>query len=189
MRFLHRFNDHWELEGRHAYLGASKYHWIRYDLEKMKRLWENQFASERGQRLHRFAAFAIKERIRVADLPVTLNMFINDAIGFHMTPEQPLKYSENWFGTPDAISFRKMVLRVHDLKTGMHPGSFDQILIYFALFCLEYRLSPFDIEMIARIYQDNEIHELIADPNEVQRIMDQGKLFDKEIEAMKEVML
>lgn len=183
-----RFNPHYELENQHAFLGASKFHWIRYDVEKMRTIWENKFAAMDGVRKHAFAAFAIRERVRVAELNNTLHMYINDAIGFRMTPEQPLKYSDNCFGTPDAIDFRKQILRIHDLKTGVHPGNFDQIRIYCALFCLEYKVNPYDIEMIMRIYQNNQIFEEVADPKEIRRIMDKIVEFDKEIETMKEVL-
>lgn len=184
-----RFNTHWQVEGKHAFLGASKYHWIRYDLDKMRRIWENKFKSEEGTRKHNLAAFCIRERVRLQENGTTLSLYVNDAIGFRMTPEQVLFYNEDCFGTPDAISFRQNVLRIHDLKTGVHPGSFDQILIYCALFCLEYKVNPYDIEMIMRIYQDNDFIEVLADPAEVKRIMDVTKEFTKEIEKMKEVML
>lgn len=188
-----RFNNHWQVEGKHAFLGASKYHWIRYDLEKMKRIWSNKFASELGVRRHALAAMCIRERIRLNPDGSTLSQFVNDAIGFHMTPEQVLMYNDDCFGTADAISFRKQVLRVFDLKTGVHPGSFDQTKIYCALFCLEYGrkygFTPYDIEMILRIYQNDDFEELIADPAEIKEIMDTIVLFTKEIDAMREVML
>lgn len=183
-----RFNNHWDLENQHAFLGASKFHWIRYDLEKMKTIWENKFAAADGVRKHKFAAFAIQERVKLDPIQNTLNMYVNDAIMFHMKPEQPLKYSDNCFGTPDAIDFRKNILRIHDLKTGVHPGNFDQTRIYCALFCLEYMINPYDIEMIMRIYQSDQIFEEIADPQEVRAIMDKIIEFDKEIETMKEVL-
>jgi hypothetical protein len=184
-----RFNQHWQVEGKHAFLGASKYHWIRYDLAKMKKIWENKFASEKGTRLHKLAAFCIKERVRLDPNGSTLSLYVNDAIGFRMTPEQVLLYNDDCFGTPDAISFRKGVLRIHDLKTGTHPGSFDQPKIYCALFCHEYKVNPYDIEMILRIYQNDEIYEEVADPAEIKQIMDTIVLFTKEIESMKEVMM
>lgn len=184
-----RFNKHWQVEGKHAFLGASKYHWIRYDLAKMKKIWENKFASERGTRLHNLAAFCIRERVKLAPDGSTLSLYVNDAIGFKMTPEQVLFFNDDCFGTADAISFRKNVLRVHDLKTGLHPGSFDQPKIYCALFCLEYDQNPYDIEMIMRIYQDGQIFEEIADPNEIKAIMDTIAVFTKEIDVMREVML
>lgn len=183
-----RFNKHWEVEGKHAFLGASKYHWINYELDKMERIWENKFASERGTRLHKLAAFCIKERVKLEGR-TTLALYVNDAIGFRMTPEQVLMYSDNCFGTPDALSFRKSILRVHDLKTGLHPGSFNQPSIYCALFCLEYNVNPYDIEMILRIYQMDAIFEEIANPDEIKRIMDKIIQFDKRIEEMKEVMM
>ena len=188
-----RFNNHWDVEGRHAFLGASKYHWIRYDLEKMRRIWENKFKSEKGTRLHKLAAFCIKERVKLADNGTTLSMYVNDAIGFRMTPEQVLMYNDDCFCTPDAISFEKDILRVHDLKTGEHPASFDQTRIACALFCLEYgekyKINPYDIEMIMRIYQNDQIFEQLADPAEIKEIMETIKVFTKEIEAMREVML
>lgn len=184
-----RFNQHWQVEGKHAFLGASKYHWIRYDLAKMKKIWENKFASEKGTRLHKLAAFCIKERVRLDPNGSTLSLYVNDAIGFRMTPEQVLLFSDNCFGTPDAISFRKGILRIHDLKTGTHPGSFDQTKIYCALFCHEYKVVPYDIEMVMRIYQNDTIFEEVANPAEIKEIMDTISQFDKEIEIMKEVML
>jgi hypothetical protein len=184
-----RFNSHWQVEGKHAFLGASKYHWIRYDLDKMRKIWENKFASEKGTRLHNLAAFAIRERVKLADNGTTLSMYVNDAIGFRMTPEQVLYYNEDCFGTADAISYDKSVLRVHDLKTGVHPGSFDQPKIYCALFCLEYNIRPYDIEMIMRIYQNDQVFEEIADPNEIHEIMRTIVEFTNEIEKMREVSL
>ncbi len=183
-----RWNRHFEVEGRHAYLGASKYHWINYDLEKVKRVWENQFASQDGVRKHKLAAFLIEEKVRLERNSLTLNLYVNDAIGFRMTPEQPLVYSENVFGTPDAISFHDRELRIHDLKTGVHPGSFHQLEVYAALFCHEYKQSPFDIVTILRIYQNDQFYEMIANPNEIKRIMDKMDEFDPEINKMKELM-
>lgn len=183
-----RWNRHFEVEGRHAYLGASKYHWINYDLDKVKRVWENQFASQAGVRLHKLAAFLITEKVRLERNTLTLNQYVNDAIGFRMTPEQPLVYSENVFGTPDAISFLDRHLRIHDLKTGVHPGSFHQLMIYAALFCHEYKVNPFDIEITLRIYQNDQIYELMGDPTEIKRIMDKMDEFDPEIEKLKELM-
>lgn len=184
-----RFNTHWQVEGKHAFLGASKHHWINYDISKMERIWENKFASEKGTRLHNLAAFCIRERVRLADNGTTLSMYVNDAIGFRMTPEQVLYYSDNCFGTADAIQFEKDILRVHDLKTGVHPGNENQLKIYCALFCLEYKVNPYDIEMLGRIYQNDQIFEFIFDPAEIKQIMKTIEEFDKRIDEMKEVML
>lgn len=184
-----RFNNHWQVEGKHAFLGASKYHWIRYDLEKMERIWENKFKSERGTRLHNLAAFCIQERTRLEDNGSTLSQYVNDAIGFKMDPEVVLYFNDDCFGTADAICFRQGILRIHDLKTGVHPGSFDQIKIYFALFCHEYDVNPYDIEMIGRIYQSDSIEEFMADAAEVAAIIETIKTFTKRIREMKEVAL
>lgn len=184
-----RFNDHSKIEGLHAFLGASKHHWVNYDLDKMERIWENQFAAARGTRLHAWAAEAIRLGRRQPRNKETINSYINDAIGFRMAVEIVLFFSINCFGTPDAISFVKGILRVHDLKTGVHPGSPHQIEIYFALFCLEYNRNPYDIEMIGRIYQNDDIVEFHGDPKLIREIMDKIKKFDRRIEEMKEVML
>ena len=116
----------------------------------------------------------------------TLNMYVNDAIGYKMTPEQMLYYSDNCFGTADAISFKQNVLRIHDLKTGEIPAHMEQLLIYAALFCLEYRVKPGDIQTELRIYQHNEIllHEPAAD--EILPIMDKIISFDKVLKQIKE---
>lgn len=182
------FNRHLEVEGSHAFLGASKYHWVNYDMAKMERIFENQFASILGTRKHEWAAEAIRLGRRQPRNNETLNRYINDAIGFRMAVEVILFWSFNFFGTADAISFSKNVLRVHDLKTGVHPGSQHQIEIYFALFCLEYRINPYDIEMIGRIYQLDEVNEFRGDPKWIREIMDKAKLFDARIEDMKEVI-
>lgn len=184
-----RFSSHPELEGKHAFLGASKYHWINYDIAKMEKIWTNQFASERGTRLHKLAKMLIDEGIRMKDDGQTLNAYVNDAIRYRMTPEVLLKYTDNSFGTADAISFEKRILRIHDLKTGVHPGSPHQLEIYAALFCTEYDINPYDIEMLFAIYQGDEIFPYIGDPARIVAIQQKMRDFDKHIDKMKEVML
>ena len=117
-----KFNDHSKLNGFHAFLGASKYHWLNYDEDKLRIIYANTQASAMGTRLHAFAAEAIDLGRKQPKNKETLNMYINDAIGFKMTPEVVLFYSENCFGTADAISFRNDKLRIHDLKTGTIPA-------------------------------------------------------------------
>lgn len=87
------------------------------------------------------------------DIFETVKLFINDAIGYKMQSEQPLKYSQRFFGTSDAISFRNDILRIHDLKTGDGKADFEQLMIYVALFCLEYKIKPSNIQIELRIYQ------------------------------------
>lgn len=180
------FNKHSNIEGSHAFLGASKYHWINYDEEKLKLTYRKHLATLKGTELHNFAAQCIKLGQKLPKSKKTLNMYVNDAIGFKMTPEQPLFYSYNCFGTADSISFRNNVLRIHDLKTGSTPAHLEQLLIYAALFCLEYNVKPSDIDIELRIYQSDDI--LICNPTveDIVPVMDKIITFDKVIDRIKE---
>lgn len=180
------FNRHSNLEGKHAFLSASKYHWINYDDEKLLNAYRNYWAKERGTELHEHAKRCIQLGTKLMKSKKTLNMFVNDAIGFQMTPEQPLYYSPNCFGTADAISFRNNFLRIHDLKTGTTDTHIEQLMIYAALFCLEYQVDPKDIQIELRIYQLDEIFAMVPDPNDIQTIMDKIVRFDKELNRFQE---
>lgn len=179
------FNKHSSLQGLHAFLGASKYSWLNYDDEHVRLAWQNSMAAKRGTELHDLAARCIKLNQRLPRTDKTLNMYVNDAIGYKMTPEQPLFYSENCFGTCDAISFRKNQLRIHDLKTGVSPAHIEQLLIYNAIFCLEYGIKPSDINSELRIYQSDDIIGYIPEPDEIVHIMDKIVYFDKLIKQFK----
>ena len=179
------FNKHSNLQGLHAFLGASKYSWLNYDDEHLRIAWQNAFAAKRGTELHELAAMCIRLNQRLPRNDKTLNMYVNDAIGYKMTPEQPLYYSENCFGTCDAISFRKNQLRIHDLKTGVTPAHMEQLLIYSAIFCLEYGVKPSDINTELRIYQSDEIIGYIPEPDEIVHIMDKIIYFDKMIKEFR----
>jgi hypothetical protein len=96
-----------------------------------------------------------------------------------MATEQILFYSENCFGTADAISFRYNTLRIHDLKTGVYPGSVHQLEVYAALFCLEYDKDPLKIKYDLRIYQDNEVIMYDVDPEDIVFIMSRIRDFDR----------
>ena len=178
------FKKHSDLEGRHAFLSASKYHWINYDEEKLSDTYLKYLATQRGTELHAFACQCIRLGVKLPRTRKTLNMYVNDAIGYKMTPEQPLYYSENCFGTADTISFNKNLLRIHDLKTGVSPTSMHQLEIYAALFCLEYRKQPQDIDMELRTYQLGEV--LVHEPpsDDILEIMDKIIVFDKRIEEI-----
>lgn len=172
--------------GKHAFLSASKYHWTNYDEEKLVRTYIAALAAQRGTELHAFAHNAIRLGIKLPRSPKTLNQYVNDAIGFRMTTEQSLYYSDNAFGTADAIAFRNNVLRIHDLKTGVEPASLQQLRIYAALFCLEYRYKPFSLASTElRIYQNDEIVMEEADPDLITHIMDLIVVFDKRITALR----
>lgn len=179
------FNPHTEHIGRHAFLSASKHHWINYDDEKLDTVFTRALAAQKGTALHDFAHQAITLGIKLPRTPTTLNSYVNDAIGFRMKPEQILWYSDNAFGTADAISFRKELLRIHDLKTGVTPTSFHQLWIYAAFFCLEYGVRPHDIAMEFRIYQNNEILEDSPDPEDIVYIMEKVKSFDRRINELR----
>lgn len=179
------FNKHCSLEGKHAFLGASKYHWINYDADKLVDSYSKFQATLNGTILHDFACQCITLGQKLPKSQKTLNMYVNDAIGFKMKPEQVLYYSDNCFGTADAIIFRNNLLRIHDLKTGVTRAHMEQLEIYAALFCLEYNKKPSDIDMELRIYQNNEI--IVHNPTveDILPIMDKIITFDKIIDKMK----
>lgn len=181
-----RFNSHSNLAGTHAFLGASNYHWINYADEKLDYAYTAHMAARRGTELHEFARMAIRLGQRLPDTPTTMNMYVNDAIGFRMTPEQMLFYSLNCYGTADTISFRRNKLRIHDLKSGVGKTSENQLYVYAALFCLEYEFKPHLIETELRIYQNDETRIYEADPETIVYIMDKIMTFDKRIEAIKQ---
>lgn len=179
------FNVHSKLEGKHAFLSASKYHWINYSDDKLIDAYHNYFATLRGTELHDFAKSCIQLKVRLPKNHKTLNAYVNDAIGFRMTPEQVLYYSDNCFGTADAISFDKDFLRIHDLKTGSAPASLHQLEIYAALFCLEYNKNPRNLSMELRIYQNDDI-VISEDPiDNVEHVMEKIVAFDEIIDKIK----
>ena len=182
------FNKHFELEGKHAFLSPSKYHWINYDKDKMEMSFLNFMAKKKGTELHDFARRAIELGIKLPKSKKTLNMYVNDAIGYRMTPEQPLFYSVNCFGTADSISFNKNFLRIHDLKTGATPTHMEQLLVYNALFCLEYDIKPGEIKTELRIYQSDSIEVYEPEADDILPIMDKIVYFDKQLEALKDVI-
>lgn len=191
-----QFRRHVELEGRHAFLSPSRYHWINYDDEKIVAAYDKHMTAALGTRLHAWAAETIKLGLRQPDNSKTINLYVNDCIGYRMSIEQPLAYSDNAFGTTDAIwygdnpnkesSFRSL-LRIFDLKNGDHPASKSQLECYAALFCLEYKIRPMEIEYDLRIYQNDDIQMLETDPEVITYIMDRYIVADRLIQSMKEV--
>lgn len=179
------FNQHYELAGRHAFLSASKYHWINYDEEKLDQTFRTQIAAQRGTELHELAFNAIRLGVKLAETGQTVNTYVNDAIGFRMVPEQVLFYSENAFGTADAISYRDGMLRIHDLKSGVTRTSEHQLEVYVAFFCLEYDMRPEDLEIELRIYQNDNIQVYNPEPFDIRNIMEKIVDFDKRIRALK----
>ena len=169
----------------HAFLSGSNGHWVNYTEDKLARMYNAHQAAKRGSELHAFAAQAIRLGIRLPDAVKTLNMYVNDAIGYKLTPEQMLYFSHNCYGTADAIGFRQDILRIHDLKTGITETSPTQLEIYAAIFALEYRVDPLKINMEFRIYQDNNIRVYPGDPDRIIHIMDKIRVFDKLLTQMR----
>lgn len=183
------FDTHKELRGKHAALTPSQPFWLRYSEEQLFQKYVSGYSQVMGTSLHALAEILIRNNLKlkkgdkltvishllndniprnVIDIDRIYSNFmayVNDAIGFKLTPEQILYYSPYCFGTADAISFRNNFLRIHDLKTGTTPAKMEQLLVYAALFCLEYKIKPGEIETELRIYQDGEIihHEPTAE--------------------------
>lgn len=153
------FINHSDLEGTHAFLSPSQNAWTNYTDEKLEQRYLTAQAVERGTRLHEFAAEAIRLNRRQSGRD-TLSMYVNDAIGYKMTPEQPLFYSFNCYGTTDTIAYKKNILRIHDLKTGEIEAHMKQLYIYAALFCLEYGQKA--NELRRKGYGDNDIAQIIG---------------------------
>lgn len=179
------FNKHSHIEGQHAFLSASKYHWVNYDEEKLASSFSKYLATQRGTRLHEFASECIDLGIKLPKTKNTMNMYVNDAIGYKMKTEQPLYFSENCFGTADAISFKQKMLRIHDLKTGTSPTSMRQLEVYTALFCLEYNVKPSDIDIELRLYQCDDVIVYTPTIEDILYIMDKIITFDRQIDKMK----
>ena len=181
-----QFNRHTNLGGLHAPFSPSQSSWLRYDDDKATEVYLNRKAAELGSRLHQWAKDTIDLGLKQPRSKKTIYAYVNDAIGYKMDTEVVLVYSERFFGTADAISFRNGVLRIHDLKTGK-SGKIDdhmeQLEIYAALFCLEYKVHPSDIEIELRVYKNDEV--LVHNPTaeDILPVMDKivhlNKLLEK----------
>ncbi len=185
------FNRHSELAGRHATISASKYHWINYSNEKFLEWVKAQMMTKEGSELHELAAFLIRKGVKLPRNTKTLNRYVNDSIGFRMNPEQVLFYSINCFGTADAISYKEVddvtILRIFDLKTGVTLANMKQLMVYAALFCLEYDFRPFEIDQIElRIYQNDDVVIFEPPKEDITFIMDRIKTFDEMLNTVRE---
>lgn len=203
-----QFNTHRHLEGKHAIFSASSWYWLNDEPDDLVHRLCSQYASTIGTILHNVACKHIKYRIKLHkydknnvmlelltnripavvidtidfdSMFTNLMTYVNDCIGFRMEPEVVLAYSDNFFGTTDAIIYseKERFLRIHDLKTGVSSANMAQLKIYAALFCLEYRIKPGNIDTELRIYQSNEI--VIDNPpaDEILPIMDKITTTDK----------
>ena len=180
------FNKHSILEGTHAPFGASQSSWLRYSDDKALDVYKNLQAKMMGTRLHAWAKETIDLGIKQPRSKKTLYAYVNDAIGFKMDTEVVLYYSDNFFGTADSISFRDNFLRIHDLKTGKTPVHMKQLEIYAALFCLEYKVRPGDIDMELRIYQNDEVIVFNPTAEDILPIMDKIVHLDKLFKSLNE---
>ena len=180
-------SQHLNLRGKHSFLSPSKYHWLQYDDDKLKRSYLNHLKASEGTKLHDIAEKLITMKIRLPHTTASLNSFVNDAIGWRMYPEYVLYYSENCFGTVDALGYEETekTLRIHDLKTGVSPASMKQVDVYTALFFLTHPVKPEDTMVEQRIYQNDEI--LFATPTVeyIHEIMDIIRKHNLIIESMK----
>ena len=91
------FNDHYNLEGLHAPFGASKSSWLRYDDNKAIDVYRNMQAAEMGTKLHAWAKNTIDLGIKQPRSKKTIYSYVDDAIGFKMSTEVVLFYSERFF--------------------------------------------------------------------------------------------
>lgn len=182
-----QFNVHRNLAGLHAPFSASSSYWLRYTDEKAIDIYTNRKAAEMGTRLHAWAKETIDLGIKQPRSKKTLYSYVNDAIGFKMQTEVVLFYSDRFFGTADAICFRNGVLRIHDLKTGK-VGKIDdhveQLEVYAALFCLEYKVKPGDIEMELRVYKNDQVVCHVPNPDDISAIMDKIVHLNKILEQI-----
>ncbi len=179
------FRKHLELNGRHAKLSPSSWRWLNDDDESFAKRICSLYLADIGTILHDIARKHIKHRIKLnkydkknvmlelveKGIPAyvvdminldaifeNLMRYVNDCIAFKMTPEVILYFSNDCFGTTDAINYNEEThfLRIHDLKTGTTPAHMEQLIIYVALFCLEYGIKPNSIYVELRIYQGEE---------------------------------
>ena len=173
------FVRHSNLEGLHATFSPSQSSWLRYDDDTAIEVYTNKKAAEIGTRLHAWAKETIDLGIKQPRSKRALYAYVNDAIGFKMDTEVVLYYSDYFFGTADAISFRNNFLRIHDLKTGITPVHMEQLEIYAALFCLEYEndikrmkldLNKLDFEL--RIYQSEDVIAINPTLDDIRPVMD-----------------
>lgn len=199
-----------DLEGKHAVLGASQYYWLNYKTSDLKKKLRPKYAPQIGTLLHRLAAEDyiskskkmvqedrrfVKEYLMDEGIPKfaidmnscfgNLKRYINDAVRNQMDPEILLYYSDNCFGTADAISFESNYLRIYDLKTGSGKVSMRQLMIYAALFCLQYEIEPEDIDVELRIYQAKNLMIEHCDSDPIREIMDKIVMFNRKIEHMR----
>lgn len=205
------WHDHSKLAGTHAFLSASQSSWLNKNAEELIDAKKNSFSQQIGTLLHAYAADCIKykEKLRKSDergvkfdlmrkgipeyaidmhrIYPTFMSYVNDAVGYGLNPEMVLYYSNECYGTADAIDMDGKLLRIHDLKTGVKPAKMDQLMIYAGLFFLEYGVNPGAIQTELRIYQMDEVLVYEPDVDELREVMDDIVEKDRIIKAMNEM--
>lgn len=190
-----KWNRHTNLEGSHAILSASRADWLDKDDDELISSVVTSYSTTIGTLLHKYAADRIfyRERMKKSDIGgvkfdlmrnripeyaidlrsifPTLMSYVNDAIGFQMDSEVLLYYSDNCFGTADAIQVDGDILRIHDLKTGTRPAKMRQLMVYASLFFHEYNVKPESMTTELRIYQNEEILTYNPDAAEIREVM------------------
>ena len=195
------FVKHSNWEGKHSILSPSKWQWLNDDEESLKRRIISSYMPTVGKIIHDYACDRITygqklqktdkkdiifellrnevPRFVVSGLDMNtifenLYNYINDCIGFRMSPEVGLGISDYGFGHTDCIGFneKENLLRVFDLKTGKIPAHMEQLIVYCAYFCIEYHKKPYEFNSELRIYQNNEIIFHNPQPEEVAPVID-----------------
>lgn len=174
----------------HSFLSPSSYHWLNYDHEKLAKTYINvMYAKQKGTKIHELASGLIEEQINLPETNETLNLYVNESIKKGMDTEKLLYYSENCFGRADAIKYDedKKELIIHDLKTGTIKASLNQLKIYAALFCLDYEISPYELNKIElTIFQNDDYISEEAEQEEIDDIAMKIIDFDDYINKLKE---
>lgn len=204
------WHDHSKLVGTHAFLSASQPGWRKKNADELMEAKCNSYSQQIGTLLHTYAADCIKyrEKLRKGDMRgvkfdlmrkgipeyaidieriyPTFMTYVNDAIGYRLAPEVVLYYSDECYGTADAIEVDGKILRIHDLKTGVKPAKMEQLMIYAALFYLEYGSKLETIKPELRIYQMDEV--LVCEPemDEIREVMDDIVEKDRVLKSMNE---
>lgn len=188
------FSAHPKIEGTHAFLSASNYHWLEDSEEKLLERLTSSQAAKLGSELHAWAeqAILLGRRQPERDDPNhdMLCAYINDALDFGMVPEQMLFHSMYAYGTADTIRFDEYddeavlagFLRIHDYKSGKSKASVKQLYIYAGFFCLEYGYRPFEIEGELRIYQGDEVQIYELDREVLSRVYDKIRMSNLVVE-------
>ena len=209
------FNKHYDKVGKHAVLSPSSWRWINDDADSLVQRICSQYATTVGDILHSLACRHIKYLIKVNkydkknmvlellsngipsmvvdmldidSIFETFMIYVNDGIGFKMSPEVVLYYSDNFFGTTDSIAYNENTrfLRIHDFKSGVTPAHIEQLEIYAALFCLEYRIKPAELgDMELRIYQRSEVLCHTPEPEDILEIANKIIEYDKFINRIR----